>query len=168
MLKKLNCFLLLLPFMIIVGCSAGPAKMVETDLSSYDIPIKINVPEGAEFSTEGLFVERGVDITKKKFMLSVEVYEEYADESGDIATIIQDDLDFEKEMEGFDKVILEEAAGYIYSTVDDDGKKDYNFLHVKIVNGLEIHFTSGISFFSNYTEDEIKIMYDAAKAAVEL
>ncbi len=168
MLKKLKCFLMLVPILFIIGCSAGPAKMVETDLSSYDIPIKINVPEGAEFSTEGLFVERGLDITKKKFMLSVEVYEEYADESGDIATIIQSNLEIDKGMDGFDKIILEEAAGYIFSTVDDDGNKDYDFSYVRIVNGLEIHFTSGISFFSNYTEDEIKIMYDAAKAAIEL
>jgi hypothetical protein len=67
------------------------------------------------------------------------------------------------EEEGFVEIVSEESNGFIYKKNGEYGE-DYNFYYVNFKDANPIEFGSGLNM-ENYTLDQIKVLFDAAKAA---
>lgn len=140
---------------------------IEMDLSEYDIPVKLTVPEGAKvnesiimtmFSGFGLLV---YEVKKDNFILEVTCA------PNDSITSPEERMELAKNEvaseDGFDSFVEEEDFGYIYKSIKESDT-DYNFYYVFRSGNSLIEFSNGMRF-SNFSLDEVKEHYKAAQTA---
>ncbi|MFO7789235.1 MAG: hypothetical protein ACQES1_11465 [Bacteroidota bacterium] len=146
---------------------AEDAGSVTIDLTDMSVPLKIEVPDGVEVN-EGMMMGEfdGVqtynyELKKDDWVMDVTMMDEdpYTDKEGYIA----DYKDIVKSMEGFEEIVEEGENGFIYKVTNEDGE-DYNFYYVVLKDDRAIEFEAGLKF-TNFTLDEVKSMYEAAKSA---
>lgn len=187
-MKRIQFLFIVLTLLIFVGCSTSttttttgidstskaanvPApespKGQEVDLAQYGIPVKLTVPEGAKVE-KGLLDDDiegsrlvDVDIAANHFLLNVMLFDEETDETP--AEAIRASKQAEAEDENFKGFLVEEPNGYIVKT-SIDGQMDYIFHYILEKDGRHIEFSQGI-MADNFSEAEIRALYDAAKAA---
>lgn len=140
------------------------AEFVDLDLSSYGIPVVTKAPKDAKViksTTEGeVFVYGG-----KLFKLTFSIHEGTAEESVGLIKEITGD----KEMNpGFDKFVAEDPTGFMKQ--NKEGK--LAFTHGVTTGQSSVIIQEGMGFdqspdqFTDYSADDIKLMYEAAKATV--
>ena len=143
------------------------SKTAEYDLSSNEIPVIVTGPAGAEVSkgmgNAEMDGERTINyqIVKDNFKLDVTYTTggEYTKEE-----VYATAKEITEEEEGFVEFISKDEDGFIYKLKTDDGD-DYGFSYIYINNKKEpIEFGKGFSL-SNFTLDQIKELYEAAKTA---
>ncbi len=137
------------------------------DLTDMSVPLKVEVPEGVEVN-EGMMMGEfdGVktynyELKKDGWVMDMTMMDEspYTDKAGYIA----DYKDIVKSMDGFKEIVEEGENGFIYKVTNEDGE-DYNFYYVVFKDDRAIEFEAGLKF-TNFTLDEVKSMYEAAKSA---
>ena len=141
------------------------AKFVDLDLGSEGLPVALKAPKDAkiiESSTEGtLFVYGG-----KRFKLTLSSVEDQSVE--EYVALLRE---FKKDPEmnpSFDKFIYDDATGYM--AADKDGKLTFT-VGVPVGDNCVI-IQEGIDFdkspdqFTDYTAEDVQLMYDAARTAV--
>lgn len=137
------------------------------DLTDMSVPLKVDVPEGVEVN-EGMMMGEfdGVktynyELKKDGWIMDLTMMDEspYTDKVGYMA----DYKDIVKSMDGFKEIIEEGENGFIYKVTNEDGE-DYNFYYVVFKDDRAIEFEAGLKF-TNFTLDEVKSMYEAAKSA---
>lgn len=140
------------------------AEFVDLDLSSYGIPVVTKAPKDAKViksTTEGeIFVYGG-----KLFKLTFSIREGNAEESVGLIKEMTGD----KEMNpGFDKFVTEDPTGFVKQ--NNEGKLAFTYgvttgqSSVVIQEGMS-HDQSPDQF-TDYSADDVKLMYEAAKATV--
>ncbi len=138
------------------------AEFVALDLSSYGIPVVTKAPKDAKViksTTKGeVFVYGG-----KLFKLTFSIHEGNAEESVGMIKEITGD----KEMNpGFDKFVTEDPTGFIKQ--NKEGKLAFTY---GVTTGKSsVIIREGMTFdqspdkFTDYSADDVKLMYEAAKA----
>jgi hypothetical protein len=99
------------------------------------------------------------EIVKDDFKLDVN----YTNAEYDKAELLADAKQFAQEEEDFAEFVLEEEMGFIYKLNTEDGE-DYSFYYLLMKDDKPIEFGTGLSF-TTYKLDQVKEMYEAAKAA---
>ena len=145
--------------------TTNESATTEYDLTANEIPVIVNAPAGAEIKKgigngeiDGI---RTIDyeVVKGAFKLDVN----YTVSDYDKAELLTDAKQFAKEEEGFAEFVSEEEMGFIYKLNTEDGE-DYSFYYLLMKNNKPIEFGTGLSFVP-FTLDQVKVMYEAAKAA---
>jgi hypothetical protein len=140
---------------------------VTIDLTDMSIPLKLEVPEGVEVN-EGMMMGEfdgiqtyNYELKKDGWVMDMTMMDEapYTDKAG----YISDYKDIVKSMDGFKEIVEEGENGFIYKVTNEDGE-DYNFYYVVFKDDRVIEFEAGLKF-TNFTLDEVKSMYEAAKSA---
>ena len=136
------------------------------DLSEYEIPVIVPAPIEARVSPgvgNGAF--GGVktinyEIVKDKFILDVNhiVGAKYT-----LEDLMTSEKLFAEELDGFGGFVTEEENGFIYKVKTEEGD-DYGFYHVLFKDGQAVEFGVGFSY-SSFTLEQVKLMYEVAKAA---
>jgi len=140
------------------------AEFVDLDLSSYGIPVVTKAPKDAKViksTTEGeVFVYGG-----KVFKLTFANREGNAEESVGIIKGITSDKEINT---SFDKFVTEDPTGFIRQ--NKDGKLSFTYGVTTGTSSVVIQ--QGMSFdqspdqFTDYSADDVKLMYEAAKATI--
>ena len=144
---------------IVVSCKSDPlSDMKKTELMSHGFPIAMYVPEGAVIKKTDLGVMQDLTI-KAGDNFYVQIF------SSDLLTLDKKVVMNEKLVEAkshryFSKIISEEDDGFIFEK-NVDGILNYDFRYVKIQGDKEYVFQTGL--VGNYTEEEVKVMYDSVK-----
>ncbi len=143
------------------------AGSITVDLTDMNVPLKMTVPEGVEVSDGMMMGEMNdvqnynYELKKDGWIMDVTMIDEspYTDKKG----YIEDYRSIVKSTDGFEEIVEEGDNGFIYKTSNEDGE-DYNFYYVNFKDDRAIEFEAGLKF-SNFTLDEVKSMYEAAKSA---
>jgi len=142
---------------------SGP---VEYDLNANEIPVVVIAPAGAEVS-EGMGNAEmdgirtiNYEVVKDEFKLDV-TYTTGAEYNKE--ELLADAKQFAKDEEGFVEFVSEEELGFIYKLKTEDGD-DYSFYYLLLKDNQPIEFGKGFSL-SEYSLDQIKELYEVAKAA---
>ncbi|MFH2096254.1 MAG: hypothetical protein ABIJ16_11155 [Bacteroidota bacterium] len=137
------------------------------DMSEYNIPVSLNVPEEAAVSkAAGVQEMNGVacynfDIKTDDFRMNVSMMDAEPVEPLDAA------IASHKRMSSREKdfsIISEETNGYVYKFSNSKGD-NYNFVYILVKDAREIVFTAGPSRSKNWTLEQVNVMYAAAKSA---
>jgi hypothetical protein len=138
----------------------------EYDLSSNGIPVIVPGPAGAKIvkgigniDKDGLKLVNYV-VEKDDFKLEAT----YTLGLESTAQELMDEAKSSASSEtGFVQIVSEEPNGFIYKLKTEDGE-DFNFFYFIIKDGKSVEFESGLNF-ENYTLDQIKTLFEAAKKA---
>jgi hypothetical protein len=147
--------------------NSGSSTSQEYDLSSNGIPAIVPGPAGAEivkgsgnFESNGLktinyVVEKDAFKLEATYTIGVELSpKELMDDAKSSAS-------GEK---GFVQIVTEEPKGFIYKLKNDEGE-DYNFYYFLIKDGKSVEFEAGLNDEGNYTLEQVKTLFEAAKKA---
>ncbi len=140
------------------------AEFVDLDLSSEGIPIVLKAPKDAKIiksTTEGeLFVYGG-----KRFKLTVSKRDGTAESSVGMIKELQADKELNP---SFDKLVDDKPTAFMKA----DTKGKVSFTVGITTGGSSVIIQEGMTFdqspdqFTDYTNDDINLMYDAANTAV--
>jgi hypothetical protein len=167
-MKKLQYTVLFLAVAVFAGM--GMSKLLtnhDVNLSNFGMDVTVSVPEGAEVKKGMLNGEvEGVtlysaEISKDWFKLSVSMWDESPET--DLAEAIAEQKEATEENEAFKEYIVDEDNGFIAKTIDE-GEVSYEFSYILEKDDRHILFTEGFTL-KNFTEENIKVIYNAAKAA---
>lgn len=114
-------------------------------------------PPGSEVKKEDLGVIQSVIVTGDRY--DVQIYSSKTI-TLNLEKIKQEKLKEVKEGRYFSKIVEEEEDGFIFEK-DIDGNIRYDFRRVRVVGDTEISFQKGL--MGNFTEEEIRVMYEAVK-----
>ena len=170
-MKKFNFLTLALIASLILSSCGGNSKkesekvvvMASVNLSTNGIPISVDAPEGAEIKKSMMSMEGMPSWVVKKKNFNLEVSLDNISDAPTVQGLISEQKSFDIEETDF-KIIEEGANGYIYSKTIQ-GDLDHSFYYVKIVNGKPISFTTGLNLFGEYSLEDVKEMYTAAKTS---
>lgn len=124
---------------------------------SYGMPISIKAPPDAQVKKEDLGVIQSIIVTGEKY--DVQIYSSKTT-TLNLEKVKQEKLKEVKETRYFSKIIEEEEDGFIYEK-DIDGNIRYDFRHIKLLGDKEFTFQKGL--MGNFTEEEVRVMYEAVK-----
>ncbi len=187
MRKKSNYFqgLIAIAFVFVVACGGNnnslsnatksdkdstentSNKLTATyDLTAKGIPVIITGPAGAEVKTgmmgnselEGLKISN-YEIDKDAFKLDVTYTIGGPSSKEELITTAKELATGEENFDGF---VSEEEFGFIYK-LKTDGGSDYRFYYL-IIKDNPIEFSTGLNL-ADYTLEQVKTMYEAAKSA---
>ncbi|MEM7037147.1 MAG: hypothetical protein AAF570_09230 [Bacteroidota bacterium] len=145
----------------------GPKEASKTtsyNLADKGIPVTLNGPAGAEVKKglmSGELAGHTIydwDIVKDNFVVNVNMIDIDVDEGQTAESLYKDWMDQTKSEAGFE-MVMEEGNGAVYKT-----NEGYDFYLVHVKDNREISFTTGLTF-NDLTEDDVKAMYNASKAA---
>ena len=140
------------------ACKDSPqSKYQELDLLSYGMPIIIKAPSEVEVEKEDFGVMTGITVKGEGY--DIQIYSGNTN-TLDIGKIKSEKLTEVKLGRYFSKIIEEEDDGFIFEK-DIDGEIRFDFRHIKIVGDKEFTFQKGL--IGNYSESEIRNMYEAVK-----
>jgi hypothetical protein len=166
-MKKILTILFTASLMFMISCDKGEGSqnvsLSPLDLGAQGIPVSIKAPADAEVENYTIALEKGITVKKENFNVVVEMYEEYADPSGDPAAIKAETLEDEQAEDDFVRVVLDEENGFVWETNDPDVGKDFHFFYVTFKDGKQIEFSEGLSLFKNFSEEDVMLMYKAVK-----
>lgn len=149
------------------ACKNTESNYTEIDLSNKGIPVSITAPADATLSEGiGQAEYEGVKyfnyvVKKKSFILDIQMADE--EPVGNIDDYISRAKELAKNEDGFKDFIVEEDSGFIYRTKTDYGE-DFNFNYIIFKENRAIEFSAGLNY-ENYTEKQIKMLYEKAKTA---
>ncbi len=144
-----------------------PAAVASYDLSDKGIPTSIEGPAGAKVrkgmsggEIDGVKTT-SLSISKDMFKLEVNMDSEASGRTlEELVTYYKELWQDEK---GFE-IVKEDANGFIYKTTDD-GETNYSFDYIKMnEKGIALEITTGFAL-SNFTQEDIEKMYQAAQKA---
>ena len=165
---KLLTSVAFLLFLFTASKPINTPDLVGYDISKFGIPVTVMGPLGAEVSKSELgsmeidgIKNISVDIEKDMFIMNVNMIDEELD-GETMPDLVEWGLELVSEEEGFE-VLLQEDAGFIYKTEDPDIGLDHSFMYYMIKDNKEISFTTGLSLFENFTFEQVKEIYEAAK-----
>ena len=121
------------------------------------MPIAIKAPPGAEVKKEDLGVIQSIIVTGDKY--DVQIYSSKT-MTLNLEKVKQEKLREVKEGRYFSKVLEEEDDGFIFEK-DIDGIIRYDFRRIKLIGDTEFSFQKGL--MGNFSEEEIRYMYEAVK-----
>ena len=154
-MARLTIFTVLL---LVFSCKNSPqSSYEELDLLSYGMPISVLAPPGAEVKKEDLGVIQSIIVSAEGY--DVQIYSSKAT-TLDIEKMKQEKLREVKEGRYFSKIVEEEDDGFIFEK-NIDGVIRFDFRRIKVVGDTEFSFQKGL--MSNFTEEEIRGMYEAVK-----
>lgn len=140
------------------------AEFVDLDLSADGIPVVVKAPKGAKViksTTEGeLFVYGG-----KVFKLTLSTHEGTPEEAVGVIKEMTGDKELNP---GFDKFVTEDPTGFVKQNTE--GK--LAFTYGVAVGESTVIIQEGMGYdqspdqFTDYSADDVKLMYEAAKATV--
>lgn len=145
--------------LLLIACKSSPiADFKEIDLMKYGLPISVLGPENVEIGKDDLGPIQGAWIKGEGYYIQV-----YSSETSttDVSKAL---IDKKGEVEGgayFSKILDEDENGFFYEK-DVDGDTRYDFRHIKILGNKEYTFQKGL--IGNFTQEEVRTMYDAVRA----
>ena len=143
---------------LIISCKPSPLDdYQELDLLSYGMPITIKAPKDVEINKEDYGVMQGITVKGENY--DIQIYSGNAN-TLDIAELKAEKLNEAKINRYFSKIIEEEDDGFIFEK-NIDGEIRIDFRHIKIIGDKEFTFQKGL--VGNYSESEIRNMYEAVK-----
>jgi hypothetical protein len=149
---------ILLSLMVISCGQERSEELPELDLMRCGMPIVIRAPEGATVKTMDLVLSKDITVIKGDFHL--QIFESEAD-SRDLNEIKQRLLEEVRNHTYFDTVLLEDKAGFIYSTRVNENYTNYGFRYVRIQGDNEYVFQQGLG--GKFSREAIDVMYRAVQ-----
>jgi hypothetical protein len=146
--------------------NSGSSTSQEYDLSSNGIPVIVTGPAGAKI-VKGMGNADKDGLKLINYVVEKEAFKLEATYTIGLESTPKELMDDAKSLasgeEGFLQIVSEEPNGFIYKLKNDSGE-DYNFYYFLIKDGKSIEFEAGLNT-DNYTLEQVKKMYEAAKKA---
>lgn len=158
-MSKYISLALILIIALFASCKADPlSHMKKTELMSYGFPIAVYVPDSAVINKTDLGVMQDLTI-KAGDGYYVQIFSSDAN-TIELSKVLNDKLVEAKSHPYFSKILSEEPNGFIFEK-NVDGTMNYDFRYIKLQGDKEFVFQTGL--VGNYTEEEVKTMYDSVK-----
>lgn len=147
----------------LVACHNGQkSKFKPLDLASYGIPLIIMSPDSAEVMKKDYNIMRDITIRKGNNYY-VQIFESTA--TNDVAEVKKNQLESVKQDKYFKELIQEDEHGFIFQKELDSAIIDYDFRYIKILNGREIIFQTGM--IGTFSLEDVKSMYEGVRKSDE-
>ena len=136
----------------------GPV-LEELDLMSYQMPIVIQAPAGAEVKKLDLVIQKDITV-KKGDDFYIQIFESDATER-DLEKVKERMISEVKQNPYFSEILMEEERGFIYKTQIDSTRTNYGFRYARIQADKEYTFQAGM--IGIFSMDQVETMYNAVK-----
>ena len=164
-MKKVVSILLVL---ILGACSvpldASKVKVRKIDLSSIDMPVKLNVPDFATVTSTGqpedmlgLYSILSGNVKAENFSVEITCFtmtdsnlEEVLDEAGNEI----------KAESGFEKIIQQREDGFLFQSTEINGDPNFSFIKVIVTPEVYVVVSPEPKSDGNTTQEEAQYMYD--------
>lgn len=156
---KSSPWFILLGVISAIACSRDELALKKLDLQPHGIPITIMAPDSVEIREKDYAVMRDITI-QKNGIYSIQIFE-FMTETRDAAGEKLRQLGAVREDPFFREIIREDDHGFIFSKQSDSTMIDYDFRHVKILDGKELIFQTGL--IGTFSLKDVKRMYKAVK-----
>ena len=154
-----NRIIVFLVFVLLVSCKSDPTSdLVELDLMSHGVPIKLKAPEGAEVTTKDMVVMTDVTVIKDRYYVQL-LYSDAM--THDPKKALQEQRETVEAGPFFSTMVQEDDHGFIFEKKIDEENINYDFRFVKIRGGKEYIFQTGL--IGKYTLEEVQKMYSAVQ-----
>lgn len=148
-------------FSLLLGnCKNDPTSdLVELDLMSTGVPIKILAPEDSKVVVDDLGFMKDITIKKDDaFFIQILAGDAL---TNDRSKIIADQKQTVEEGPFFSQILIEDEAGFIFEKKIDETKINHDFRLVKIQGNQEYIFQTGL--IGTFSLEDVKKMYAAVK-----
>lgn len=158
---KSGIFILSIFFVLCLGACTKKhqVKLVELDLMSYEMPIVIQAPEGAEINKMDLIVQKDITV-KSGDGYYIQIFESDIT-NRDPQQVKAQLLETVQENPYFSQLIQEDPNGFIYKTQIDSTRENFSFRYVRLQGDKEYTFQTGM--IGQFTLDQVRTMYEAVK-----
>jgi len=154
-----NRILAVIVFTFFFACKPDPTSgLVDLDLMSYGVPIKIKAPQDAEVVAKDMIVMKDVTIKKDGFYVQL-LYSDAI--THDPVKTLTEQRNTVESGPFFSKMVQEEEHGFIFEKKIDEDNINYDFRFVKIRGGKEYIFQTGL--IGKYSLEEVQKMYAAVQ-----
>ena len=155
----MRILILLLILSSAISCGSPAASLPELDLMAHGLPIKLKAPEGSKVVMSDMGLMKDVTVTNGD-SYALQIF------STDIISNNMDDIKQERLREVknnpfFSKVVVDEAAGFIFEKVRPDSTKNYDFRHIRFQGDKQYIFQT--SMIGSFSKEDVESMYDSVK-----
>ncbi|MEZ4907411.1 MAG: hypothetical protein R2771_07180 [Saprospiraceae bacterium] len=129
------------------------------DLMDKGIPLKINAPEGTKVKVDVENFYKDITLNDDNgYNIQIIATEAFTDS---LYSIKQELISEVEKNPFFNKMISDEANGFIFEKKTNDSTYNYDFRYVKIQDGQQFVFQAGL--YGLFTKDQVLKMYDSVK-----
>lgn len=149
-------WVIVLPIIILFACKHTDqgTKNGRTDLMKYGVPYSIKAPADIQVTKIGQGDLTDVSV-KNNSGYDVQIFMGSA-RSSDISKIKENKKVIFASNPFFSKIVEEYEDGYLFEKTNQEGKKSYDFIIIKVIGSNEINFQCGNS--KEFSEKEVKEM----------
>lgn len=158
-MKKILSLIILITFIAFSCSSDKKEKVLDLDLMSYGVPLKIKAPEGTEVKSKDMGIYQDITL-KKDENYFVQIISTSAT-TNDISQLKNEKLVEVKKNPFFSAVVLDESNGFIFEKKINDTTFNYDFRHIKLLGDNEYSFQTGL--FGLFTKEQAMTMYESVK-----
>ena len=156
---KVNCVLIFIA-LLVFSCKSDPTSdLVDLDLMSKGIPLKIKAPVDAKVVAENMGVMKDITIQKGSNFY-IQILSSNA-VTNDKKKIISEEKAIVERGIFFSKIIQEDEFGFIFEKKIDSTTINHDFRFVKIQGDKEYLFQTGL--IGNYSVEDVQKMYAAVQ-----
>ena len=153
-----NISILFLVVLALLSCGDKKENKEALDLMKYGLPIQIQAPAEAVVKSDDMGFYKDVTVKKGEDYF-VQILGTSATTT-DLASLKGDQLNEVKKNPYFNKIIFDEANGFIFEK-KIDSLFNYDFRYVKIQGSNEYIFQTGL--FGKFSEEAVREMYESVK-----
>ena len=154
-----NRILAVIVFTLFFACKPDPTSgLVDVDLMSYGVPIKIKAPQDAEVVAKDMIVMKDVTIKKDGFYVQL-LYSDAI--THDPVKALIEQRNTVESGPFFSKIVQEDEHGFIFEKKIDEDNINYDFRFIKIRGGKEYIFQTGL--IGKHSLEEVQKMYAAVQ-----
>ncbi|MEO1626664.1 MAG: hypothetical protein AAFV25_16025 [Bacteroidota bacterium] len=145
------------------GDGPSKAKLSSRSLLEYGVPITIMAPDSTEVETMDFKVTKDISLKGPDgYFVQIFASEASTQRSDQIK---QEQLAEVRSNPYFTRLVKEEPDGFIFETMVDSTRQNFDFRYVQIKGDWEYIFRRGLS--GRFTLEQVEMMYDAVKPVVE-
>lgn len=149
---------ILFSLFLITSCGEPKANYPDLDLMRHGLPIKIKAPLDAKVVMSDMLLMK--DVTVKKDGYDMQIFaSEYI--TPDISKIKAEQLNTQKVLPSFSKIIQDDTNGFIFEKLRSDSTLNYDFRHIRIQGDQQYIFQTGL--VGKFSEKQVRDMYESVQ-----
>lgn len=149
---------ILFSLFLITSCSEPKSIYPDLDLMRDGLPIKIKAPADAKVKMSDMLLMKDVTVIKDEYNLQI-FASEYI--TKDISKIKAEQLNTQKVLPTFSKIIQDDPNGFIFEKLRSDSTLNYDFRYIRIQGDQQYIFQTGL--VGKFTEKQVRDMYESVQ-----
>jgi len=146
---------------LIFSCkSEKEIELKSTSLLQYGMPLSILAPDSVTVKKEDMVIYKGLTVEKGKDY-SLQIWESSPPSSSNVTDIKAARMAEVTKKKDFSAIVKEDDNGFVYETVLDSTRHNYDFRYIKIMGDKEYLFQG--SMIGVFTKEQAEKMYESVQ-----